>query len=633
MKNIFVLLLYLLTIPLLKAEDLFIEAESFNNKGGWVIDNQSMEYMGSSYLLAHGIGIPVVNASTNFVIHEFGKHRLWVRTRNWVKPWCESEIPGRFQVMLNGKMLNTIFGTGDENWHWQDGGVYILTERNNKLELHDLTGFEGRCDAIYITNDLTEIPPNCQDELMKFRREKLGFSSEPKDFGTFDLVVVGGGIAGCCAAVSAARLGCKVALIQNRPVLGGNNSSEVRVGLSGLIFQEPYPNLGHLIDEIGPIGYWNYLESKKDPLSIRSKSIQAILEKHPEKLIHNAGPYSNYEDEKKYFVVYNQENLSLYLNMQVCAVNKIGNRIISVVGKNIETGEDCLFKANLFSDCTGDGEVGFLSGADYRMGRESRSQTNEFRAPENSDQLVMGTSMQWYADSTNEVSSFPDCSWAIQFNDQTCKPILRGDWNWETGFNKNQITDIENIRDYALLAVYGNWSFLKNHSKIKSKFANKKLVWVAFIGGKRESRRLLGDVILQEQDLLNGTSFDDASFTTTWGIDLHYPEPVKGMKVEPFLAYSDTKAIKPFAVPYRCLYSRNIDNLFMAGRDISVTHIALGSVRVMRTGGMMGEVVGMAASICKKYNTTPRAVYVSYLKELKLLMGKGIGKAGFTEAE
>jgi hypothetical protein len=633
MKNLLVLLFCISIAPLLRAEDIFIEAESFNNKGGWVLDNQSMVQMGSSYLLAHGLGIPVVNASTDFSVNNSGKYRVWVRTRNWVKQWCDSEAPGRFQVLLNGKKLNTLFGTEDVNWHWQDGGVSVLKKGSVKLELQDLTGFEGRCDAIYITNDLTMSPPNERKTLMKFRKEKLHFPSEPKDCGCFDLVVVGGGIAGCCAAISAARLGCKVALIQNRPVLGGNNSSEVRVGLSGLIAQKPYPNLGRLIDEIGPVGYWNNWESRRDSLSIRSKQIQSILQKHPEKLIHNAGPYTNYEDEKKYSVVKNQENLSLYLNVQVCAVNKIGNRITSVLGKNIETGEEYLFKGSLFSDCTGDGEVGFLSGADFRMGRESKSQTNELRAPENSDQLVMGTSVQWYADSTKEVSPFPDCPWAISFSDQTCKPILHGDWNWETGLNKNQITDIESIRDYALLAVYGNWSFLKNHSRIKSRFANKKLAWIAYIGGKRESRRLLGDIILQEQDLLNGTSFDDASFTTTWGIDLHYPAPIEGMNVEPFLAYSDSKEIKPFAVPYRCLYSRNISNLFMAGRDISVTHIALGSVRVMRTTGMMGEVVGMAASICKKYHTTPREVYTDYLNELKLLMGKGVGKGGFTKTE
>lgn len=197
---------------------------------------------------------------------------------------------------------------------------------------------------------------------------------------------------------------------------------------------------------------------------------------------------------------------------------------------------------------------------------------------------------------------------------------------------RDQIVDIEQIRDYALRAVYGNWSYVKNKWRDRSDFQNRRLVWAAYIGGKRESRRLLGDVILTEQDILGNVPYEDASFTTTWGIDLHYPEQIPGLMEEPFTAISRTQSIAPYAVPYRCLYSRNIENLFMAGRDISVTHIALGTVRVMRTGGMMGEVVGMAASICKQHEVLPRAVYTDYLPELKNLMQKGVGKLGFPEA-
>ena len=175
--------------------------------------------------------------------------------------------------------------------------------------------------------------------------------------------------------------------------------------------------------------------------------------------------------------------------------------------------------------------------------------------------------------------------WAIRFDEKTCIPITRGDWDWEAGLNNDQITEIEYIRDHALRAVYGNWDFLKNKSEKKDQFAKKKLAWVAYIGGKRESRRLMGDLVLREQDILNDIQYEDATFTTTWGVDLHYPKPIQGMKEEPFLSYCDVQEIKPYAVPYRCLYSRNIGNLFMAGRDISVTHVALGTVRVMRTGG------------------------------------------------
>ena len=201
------------------------------------------------------------------------------------------------------------------------------------------------------------------------------------------------------------------------------------------------------------------------------------------------------------------------------------------------------------------------------------------------------------------------------------------------GLNDNQITEIEYIRDYALRAVYGNWDYLKNRSPKREEYANHKLQWVAYIGGKRESRRLLGDVVLREQDIVEARQYDDASFTTTWGIDLHYPKVIKGFKEEPFRSYANVLKIKPYAVPYRCLYSRNVSNLFMAGRNISVTHAALGTVRVMRTGGMMGEVVGMAASICREHHVLPREVYQSHLPELKELMEKGVGKLGFPEAD
>jgi len=436
-------------------------------------------------------------------------------------------------------------------------------------------------------------------------------------------------MAGICTAISAARLGCSVALVQNRPVLGGNNSSEVRVGLSGLIFQQPYPRLGKLVDEVASVGIWELREAKQNPESERSKRILEIVKKHPEKEIHNAGPASNYGDNKKLQMVRDEKNIRVFLNTHVFAVDTAGNKIAAVTGKDIRTGKELIFRGSYFTDCTGDGTVGFLAGADYRMGRESRSKTGETSAPLNSDNLVMGTSVQWYAQKEEKPSEFPECPWAVQFSEETCRQLTRGDWNWETGFYHNQVKDIETIRDYGLRAIYGNWSFLKNHSEEKEKFSHYALSWVAYIGGKRESRRILGDVILNEQDIINRVAYPDASFTTTWSIDLHYPVAIKGFGEEPFLSRAVQNDIKPYAVPYRCLYSRNIENLFIAGRDISVTHVALGTVRVMRTTGMMGEVVGMAVSLAQKYNTTPRGVYHHHLDELKSLMQKGVGRNGY----
>jgi hypothetical protein len=527
---------------------------------------------------------------------------------------------------IDGQPLSVTFGTEQAEWHWQNGGSIRLEAGETEISLHDLTGFNGRCDAIVLTTNDNMRPPNRPAALQQFRRQHLGLSDTPEDAGSYDLVVVGGGIAGICTAVSAARLGCTVALIQNRPVLGGNNSSEVRVGLSGLIYQEPYTHLGSLVDEVGGVGHWTLWEAQQDPDAERSRKILEIIKNNPEKKEHNAGPEDNYADDKKLNVVQAEDNLTLFLNTHVMAVEKTGDRIVAVTGKSIVTGKEYRFEGKLFADCTGDGNLGYLAGADFRVGRESRGETGEPRAPLEADKLVMGTSVQWNSAEEDTPSSFPNtASWAVPFNEQTYIRTTKGDWDWETGANRDQVTEIETIRDYGLRVVFGNWDYIKNRSADKEEFANRQLNWVAYIGGKRESRRLLGDVILKEQDILEQRQFPDGTFTTTWGVDLHFPIRQDGFTGEPFLSRADIEKIEPYQVPYRCLYSRNIDNLFMAGRNISVTHVALGTVRVQRTTGMMGEVVGMAASLCIVHDAAPRDIFEQYLPELQQLMEKPIG--------
>ena len=575
-----------------------VEAESFEDLGGWVVDQQFMDQMGSPVLLAHGLGVPVPDAVTSVTFNEPGRHRVWVRARDWVGTWNAPGAPGKFQLLVDGVPQPTVFGTEGAEWHWQDGGTVEIRSSRVKLALHDLTGFEGRCDAILLTSDLSFVPPNGGNELTAFRREVLGLPDQPENAGRLDLVVVGGGMAGTCTALSAARLGLQVALIQDRPVLGGNNSSEVRVHLNGGINLPPYPRLGDVVRELDPDNRGN------------------------------AQPAAFYNDAKKLGIVQAESNIHLFLNTHAYRVEKEGNRIGAVVARDVKTSKDLRFVAPLFADCTGDGTIGCLAGADCRMGRESREQTGESMAPETADKMTMGASAQWYSIETDEASSFPECPWALPFTEQSCERATRGDWDWETGLHKDQITDFESIRDHALRAVYGNWAFLKNNSENKAKYVNRKLSWVAYIAGKRESRRLLGDVILTQQDIQERREHPDAFVTTTWSIDLHYPAPEnsKYFPGQEFKTICKTPAIQPYAIPYRCLYSRNIENLFMAGRDISVTHVALGTVRVMRTGGMMGELVGMAASICKNRNTGPRGVYVEHLVELQELATRGVGK-------
>ena len=363
---------------------------------------------------------------------------------------------------------------------------------------------------------------------------------------------------------------------------------------------EPYTNLGNMIKEFGPLRGGN------------------------------AKPAEYYEDDKKRAFLEAEENLTLYPSYRVFAVDSRNGHINSVQAQHIETGEIVTFRAPIFSDCTGDGTVGYLAGADYTMGRESRADYGEPSAPEVADKMTMGSSVQWYSVEEKQESQFPIFEYGLEFNEESCQRVTMGEWTWETGMNYDQCKEFERIRDYGLMVVYSNWSFLKNRLEQNEKYRNRTLGWVAYIAGKRESRRLLGDHVLTENDLVGEVAYPDASFTTSWSIDLHYPDPQnsKHFPGEEFKSICVHGATNPYAVPYRCLYSRNIDNLFMAGRDISVTHIGLGTVRVMRTCGMMGEVVGMAASICHEQKALPRDVYTSHLDSLKALMEQGAGEQG-----
>lgn len=580
-----------------KSSGVLVEAENFAAKGGWSVDQQFTFEMGSPYLIAHGMGKPVGDASTEVTLPAAGLYHVYVRTYNWTSPWSDRSGPGAFRISVGGTALDATLGTEGDGWMWQYAGA-VETAEKCAVVLHDMTGFDGRCDAVWLTPDKSVVPPDSGEALAEFRTRH----NPPKIRKVkYDFVVIGGGIAGMCASVAAARQGVKVALINDRPIWGGCNSSETRVHLGGHIEMEPYTNLGNMIKEFGPLRGGN------------------------------AQPAEFYEDDKKRaFLEAEAEHLDLYPSYRMDRVDCRDGHIRAVYATHIETGETVEFRAPIFSDCTGDGTVGYLAGADYSMGRESRAEYNEPSAPEQGDSLTMGASVQWYSVEDDAPSTFPVFEYGLNFNDESCERVTMGEWTWETGMNRDQCEEFERIRDYGLMVVYSNWSYLKNRLEDNGAYANRSLGWVAYIAGKRESRRLLGDHILTENDLVNEVAYPDASFTTTWSIDLHYPDPENSEHFpgEEFKSICTHGAVNPYAVPYRCLYSRNIDNLFMAGRNISVTHIALGTVRVMRTTGMMGEVVGMAAGTCTKHRALPRDVYTGHLDELKALMEKGMGKSG-----
>lgn len=573
---------------------LLIEAEQFQQVGGWVVDAQFIDQMGSAFLLAHGLGKPVEDARTSVSFAEGGGYRLWVRTRDWVAPWSAPGAPGRFQVLINGKACPTVFGTQGAGWHWQDGGMVDVARGTVEVALHDLAGFEGRCDALLFCSDPSFVPPDGGGELAEFRRQALGLPKEPAEGGAFDLVVVGGGIAGTCAAVAAARLGLSVALVQDRPVLGGNNSSEVRVWLGGEVKIEPYPRVGSIVAE---------LEQKKRA---------------------HYGPANTaelYEDDRKLALVRAERNITLMLSNRVVATEVSGGQIGAVIAQNVITGQRRRLAGRWFADCTGDAVVGYLAGADFEM-------TNPGH---------MGPCNLWNVKEAAQPTSFPRCPWALDLTDkpfpgresnpgQYAKAGVEslGAWFWESGFSQDPIAEAEMIRDWNFRAMYGAWDALKNVDHV---YPTHQLNWAAHIFGPRESRRLLGDVILSREDVMEGRVFPDACVPCTWSLDLHYPAPsyTAGFEGREFISEAvHTKYPRPYWAPYRCLYSRNIGNLFMAGRDVSVTHEALGTVRVMRTGGAMGEVVGMAAKICRDHEANPRGIFQDHLEELKDQMRRGI---------
>lgn len=571
---------------------ILLETESFTKMGGWEIDPQYIDIMGSSYLMAHGMGVPVANASTIADLPGAGVFHVWVRTKDWA-PFPVG--PGKFLLKIGDNYSHEFGSSGEVGWKWYRGGIVKIDHATSvKIELEDLTGFEGRCDAVYLTRDENDLPPNDLETMVPWRK-KLLRTTEPTSLGRkFDLVVIGGGMAGICAAVAAARSGLTVALVQNRPVLGGNNSSEIRVHLMGKVDQgNPYPTLGRIVREL----------DNGDP--------------------HNANINGKlYGDDRKESVVKMERNISLFLNMHACQVEMDGNTIKAVTARNIETNEEVRFEGRLFADCTGDGTLGFLSGADYRIGRESKAETGESLAPDKADHFVLGTSNMWHSSDFGKPSEFPETPWALQFTDDYFIDSPTSEWYWETGFNNfDPIKEAEEIRDHNFRAIYGNWSYLKN--RLKEKYENFQLDWVAYIGGKRESRRLLGDYVFSEMDC-DGTipTQPDGFVTATWTIDLHFPKPENSrfFPGQEFLTSTEHKRVKPYQVPYRCLYSRNIENLYMAGRNISTTHVAFGSTRVMRTTGMMGELVGYAASLAIMHRTSPRGVYENYLDELRSIL-------------
>jgi hypothetical protein len=566
--------------------DILVEAESFKDKGGWVIDPQFVEQMGSPYLLAHGLGEPVADARTEISIPLKASYFVWVRTKNWAPGnW---DAPGKFILKINGKQLDTVLGT-KVGWSWQYAGITSIQDTIASFELSDLTGFDGRCDAIYLST-VKKSPPENKNELIQWRRHLLAEDEIPSSTKKFDLVIVGGGIAGCAASIAAAEQGLKVALIQDRPVLGGNASSEVRVHTEGITWKSD--RVLSLLNTV----WWP-----------------------------NGSPESVLDDKKRMDNMARYHEISIFLNTRAYAANSASDIITSVDARNVSSGESIRFTAPQFIDCTGDGWIGYWAGAEYMYGREDSSKYNEnwdlhkdLWSPAKADNKVMGSSVLWRTVEKSSSVTFPEVPWAMDVAGKYSATV--GTWNWEySDNNMNQIEDGEAIRDHMLKAIYSSFY----NAKQNPENANLALEWTSYILGKRESRRLVGDYIYTFRDEKNMVEFPDAVAMEQRAVDVHYQQNIKDTSKPDFLSEALFYKVDHYYIPYRSLYSKNIKNLLMAGRCFSCSHVGLGGPRVMNTTGQMGVAVGYAASLCKKYGTDPRGVYTGHIKELQNLIVTG----------
>ena len=416
-------------------------------------------------------------------------------------------------------------------------------------------------------------------------REEVNFLKREKNKVILetDLVVVGGGLSGVCCSITAARNGSKVVLVQDRPVLGGNGSSEVRLWILGatshLGNNNRWSREGGVIDELLVENL--YRNKEGNPIIFDT----ILLEK-----------------------VISEPNITLLLNTAVFDIQKKNeSSIASINAFCSQNSIEYTINGNLFCDASGDGIVGFMSGASFRMGAERREEFGEGFAPDADYGELLGHTMYFYSKNIGKPVKYVPPSYALKditkipkFKSITTGQMGCNFWWFEYGGRGDTIHDTEEIKWELWSVIYGVWDYIKNSGNFPEA-ENLSLEWVGAIPGKRESRRFEGHYMLKQQDIVQQTHFYDAVSFGGWAIDLH---PSDGVFSElPACNQYHSKGI--YEIPYRCFVSKDIDNLFVAGRLISASHVAFGSTRVMATCGHGGQVVGMAAALCKSLQLLP----------------------------
>ncbi len=595
-----------------------VEAESFADRGGWAVDQQFMGQMGSAFLLAHGIGRPVKDAVTRIALPP-GRMRLWVRTRDWAPP----QGPGKFEVFANGRSLGAFGVGGSGRWEWWQGGEFASPGGAVELRLHDLAGFEGRVDA------LAFLPPKARPPAAfsrEWRAALLGFPPRPPVAARHDFIVVGGGFAGMCAAVAAARAGVRTALVQDRPTFGGNGSSEVRIPPLGRLDGGPFPRNADLMRELAALVPKHQGEACGDRYLPSDEAFEGWLRA--------------------------ETNLTLYAFCRCVAARcQPSGHVAAITVRRVLTGEDFILEGLLFADCTGDATLAEAAGAETRWDAEDRERTGEELAPPKGARRRaggLGSTNQWFARDTDGAKPFPECPWALRIeNDSDALVgaevgkdwIHSGGWNWETGYYRDPAIEGEAIRDHNFRAIYGLWDYLKHRSPHRDKYANAEIYWMGHLLGKRDAHRVVGDYVLTAHDIASGRRFADGAVNATWYLDLHFPHPSieRRFPDRSFRAYAYddwgwkelrrrewvgwSTPVRNADIPFRCLYARDVDNLLLAGKTISGTYAALSSYRVENTTGMMGAAIGRAAAACVRLGCRPRELCRDHFAALAQALG------------
>lgn len=434
----------------------------------------------------------------------------------------------------------------------------------------------------------------------------------------YDVVVCGGGLAGVCAAIAAAREGSTTCLVQDRPVLGGNSSSEVRVTPHGAAAFHAYARETGILSEL---------------------LIEERAQNHEE--IFENGWTNSVWDMVQYDLVQRTPNLTLHLNTTVLGVEMDG-RTLKAVRCRIGNAEvDLTLEAKIFIDCTGDGMVAAEAGCEWRMGSEGKAEFNEPHAPAIANGDIMGNSIHFRARDMGRPVPFKRPEWAVRYDDarffydqgRLPKEIRGGYWWIEIGVPYDTIHQAEEIRHELTRHTLGVWDWIKNRDPKTMKLAeNWALDWIGQVPGKRESRRIMGLYLMNEWDAIRCTVHDDEIAFGGWFIDIHTPGGLLAPTSEPASAegYSETSEYAarsytgPYGIPLRSLVSKDVDNLMMAGRNISATHCALATVRVMATTALMGQAAGVTAALSTQQKTSPaRIALADYKRVQQILLREG----------